>query len=152
MEGLMRAPLVVAVLIVAARVASERAGAPDVVSNLISAAVLHTLIAPLYFAVKIGGSDVARPYLTLLRTTALYALLVRLMVVPTYWLAYFFQWPETRFRADQNGVVGPDVTPFAAFVWVPLLLTVSWTVGSVMVGGGLGSIAVLIRRMLRAKR
>jgi hypothetical protein len=151
MEGLMKAPLVVAVLVVAGRVAAERLGAPDAVNNLISAAVLHTLIAPLYFAIRIGGSDVERPYLTLLKTTTLYALLVRLMVVPTYWLAYLFQWPEARFRADQNGVVGPDVTAFAAFIWVPLILTVSWTIGSLIVGGVLGTIVLSIRRLLRTK-
>jgi hypothetical protein len=152
MEGLMRAPLVVAALVVAGRVVAERAGAPSSVSNLISAAALHTLIAPLYFAIRIGGSDVARPYLTFLKTTVVYALLVRLMVVVTYWLAYIFQWPETRFRADQQGVVGPDVTPFEAFVWVPLILTAGWLVGSVMVGGGLGSIVLLVRRLLRRGR
>lgn len=150
MEGLMRVPIVLAVLVVAGRVAAERAGAPAAVSALISAVGLHLLIGPVYFAFRIGGSSVVRPYLTLVKSIGIYAVLVRAMVVPTYWLAYIFQWPEPRFSVENAGVVGPDVTPIQAYVLVPLVLTVSWVLGSLIIGTAIGSLVLAIRRRLRA--
>lgn len=146
MKGILKWPLVIAAVVVVARVVLERSGAPPWISGLFSVVVLYVLICPLYFAVRIGGSDVSRPYLTLLKTTALYTALARAMVIPTYWLAYLYQWPEPRFSTSQGGVVGPDVTPLWGYFVIPLGAAVAWIIVSVIIGGGLGSIIVALRR------
>jgi len=151
MRGILKWPLVIAAIVVIARVILERSGASPRVSGLFSVVALYLLICPLYFAFRIGASDIARPYRTLLKTTALYAALARAMVIPTYWLAYIYQWPEPRFSINQGGVVGPGVTPLLAYVAIPLGAAVAWIIGSVIIGGGLGSIVVALRRRARPR-
>jgi hypothetical protein len=138
-------PLVIAAIVIVARIITEQTGAPASVNNLLSANVLCVLIFPLYFAFRIAGSGSAHPYKALLKTVALYALLVRVMIIPTYWLAYILQWQAPRFAADQGGVVGPDVT-LPVVLLVPLALTAFWTLASVVIGGALGSLVIALRR------
>lgn len=149
MRGILKWPLVIAAIVVVVRVILERSGATPRVSGLFSVVALYLLICPLYFAFRIGGSDIPRPYRALLKTVALYAALARAMVIPTYWLAYIYQWPEPRFSTSQGGVVGPNVTPFLGYIAIPFVAAIAWIIGSVIIGGGLGSIVVAIRR--RAK-
>jgi hypothetical protein len=146
MKSLLKWPLVIAVIVVVGRVLLERLGAPYALANAASAALLHTLIIPLYFAWRISGSTAAHPYKDLFTAILLYAVLVRAMVAVTYWLAYIYQWPDPRFSVAASGVVGPGVTPIEAFLWIPLVLTLSWTIGSLIIGGGLGSVVMAIRR------
>src|SRR5262249_17047891 len=117
LQGILKWPLIVAAVVVISRVLVERAGAPGVVSNMLSVAALHTLIVPLYLAGRIGRSNDPRPYFTLIKLIAIYAICTRAMVLPTYWAARIFNWPEPRFA----GLAGPDVTPFVGFIAVPFL-------------------------------
>src|SRR5262245_55727482 len=115
MRGIMKGPLLIAAALVVLRIISEQAGAPEAMSNQISVAVVCVLAAPIDFALRIGNSGIAHPYSTLLKTVALFAALARAMVIPTYWLAYVYQWPQRRFSTAAGGVVGPGVTPMMAY-------------------------------------
>jgi hypothetical protein len=146
-KGLLKWPLIIAAIVVVGRVVAERAGAPNWLSNSLSVAVLHMLIVPIYFGIRLGALEVRRPYLSLFANLAIYVVLVRLMVIPTYWLAYIYQWPEARFSATQGaGVVGEGVAPVSAYLVIPFGTALSWVVGTVVVGGILGSICLAIRR------
>ena len=144
MKGMLKWPLIIAAIFVIGRVALERSGA-GWISNFVSVSVLHMLIFPLYFAWRISNSGISYPYRALLKNVTLFAVLARLMVVPTYWLAYIYQWPAARFSEENVGVVGPGVTPLGAFL-VPLGLAFSWIIGSVIIGGAVGSIVIAVRR------
>lgn len=146
MQRMLKWPLIIAALVVIARVVLERAGAPESINNLFSLVVLYLVICPLYFAIHIVKNRVARPYVTLLKITALYTALARAMVIPIYWLAYIYRWPQPRFRVDQGGVVGPGITPLYAYVLIPVGATVAWIVASLIIGGGLGSIVIAVKR------
>jgi hypothetical protein len=151
MKGMLKGPLILAALLVVGRVAAEQSGAPDSINNLISVVVLYVFLAPLYFAFKISGTDEAHPYKTLLKNVVLFAALARAMVIPTYWLAYIYHWPQARFGVSNGGVVGPGVGPLRAFVIVPLLAAAAWILASLVIGGGLGSIVVALRRKTAVK-
>ena len=146
MKGILKWPLIIAAVLVIARVVLERAGAPNAVSNIFSVAVFYVVVAPLYFATRIAKSGVAKPYVTLLKTTALFAALARSMVIPIYWLAYTYQWPQSRFSVAGGGNVGPGVGPFMGYVGIPLAAAVVWILVSLVFGGGLGSIIIKFAR------
>src|SRR5262245_9769949 len=131
--GLLRWPLIIAAIVVVLRVVLEQSGAPESTSNLASAAVLYLVVFPIYFAVRISESAVARPFVALLKTTALYTALVRAMIIPTYWLAYIYQWPAERFSINAGGVVGPGVTPIMAYVVIPVVAALIWIVTSMVI-------------------
>jgi hypothetical protein len=152
MKGVLKWPLIIAAIVVVLRVVFERAGAPEAVNNILSVVVLYVLICPLYFAVRIAKTGVLRPYSTLLKTTALYTALARAMVIPTYWLAYYYQWQQPRFSTAQNGNVGPGVTPLFGYVLIPIGAAVVWIIVSLIVGGGLGSIVIATKRKAAAKK
>ena len=147
LQGILKWPLIVAAVVVVSRVVAERAGAPGVVSNMLSVAALHTVIVPLYFAVRIGKTSEPSPYLTLIKLIAIYAICTRDMVLPTYWAARIFNWPEPRFA----GLDGPDVTPFVGFIGVPFVTAAIWIVASIVVGGAIGAIALTIMRSQQMK-
>src|SRR5262249_49522044 len=126
MRGILKEPLLIAAGLVVLRIITEQAGAPDVLNNLISVATFYVLIAPIYFALRIANSGIDPPYRTLLKTVGLFAFLARAMVIPTYWLAYVFQWPQKRFSTAAGGVVGPGVTPMMAYAVVPAVALVIW--------------------------
>jgi len=146
MKGILKWPLIIAAFLVVVRVILERAGAPEPVNNVFSVVVFYVLIAPLYFAFRIAGSGVAAPYKTLLKTTALFTALARSMVIPTYWLAYAYQWPQYRFSVGAGGNVGPGVSPFMGYAGIPLLAAAVWILISLIVGGGLGCILIAVKR------
>jgi hypothetical protein len=142
MKGLLKGPLIVAAVVVVGRVVTERLGAPQRLNDWISAAALTCLIAPAYFAMKIARGGVPRPYSTLLKTTALYASLVRAMLLPVYWLAFYFGWPELRF------FVPPDTGPLGGYITYPFGTAAFWIVASVIVGGILGALIIAVGRRL----
>jgi hypothetical protein len=146
LKGILKWPLVVAAVVVVLRVVVERAGAPAVVSNMLSVAALHTLLGPLYFAVQIDLSSMQNPYRSLIKLIGIYAVLTRAMIIPTYWLARIFKWPEARFA----GLAGPDVTPFVGFIALPFLTAAFWIVASLIVGGAIGAGVLAGVRKLRA--
>src|SRR4030095_7794346 len=131
LKGILKWPLIVAAVVVVLRVIAERAGAPAIVSSSLSVVALHTLIGPLYFAVQIGLSGAPHPYGLLMKLIGIYVVLTRAMILPTYWLARIFQWPEPRFA----GLAGTDVSPFVGFIRVPVLTAAFWIVASLVFGG-----------------
>ena len=151
MKGMLKWPLIIAAIFVVVRVALEQAGAPEWLNSLFSVVALYILIVPLYFSVRIANSGVDRPYRTLLKKTALYTALARSMVIPAYWLAYHYQWPAPRFSVPQGGNVGPNVTPLFGYVLIPLGAAVAWILVSLVVGGGLGSIVIKVKRKTPTK-
>ena len=146
MKGMMKGPLIIAAVVVVARVVLEQAGAPGWLANLFSVVVLYVLIVPVYFAFRIANSGIERPYRALFKNVALYAVFARCMVIPTYWLAYYFQWTAPRFSAAQGGNVGPDVSPLMGYIVIPVVALIAWVVFSLVVGGGLGSIVIKVKR------
>ena len=146
MKGILKWPLIVAAVVVVLRVIAERAGAPAVVSSSLSVVALHTLIGPLYFALQVGLSGAPHPYGMLMKLIGIYVVLTRAMILPTYWLARIFQWPEPRFA----GLAGPEVSPFVGFIAIPFLTAAFWIVASLVVGGIVGSITLAIMRRNRA--
>ena len=151
MQGMLKWPLIIAAAVVVLRVVLEQAGAPGAVTNAFSVVLLYLLICPIYFAVRIAKTGEARPYWTLIKKTALYAALARFMVVPTYWLAYIYQWPAPRFSKAMGGVVGEGITPLSAYILIPGMAVAAWIVGSIVIGGGVGSVIIgLLRRSMRS--
>src|ERR1043166_2048197 len=151
MKGMLKWPLIIAAILVIGRIILEQAGAPGSVNNLFSVVILYVFVAPLYFAFRIANSGVERPYRTLLKKTALFTALARAMVIPTYWLAYHYQWTALRFSVEQGGNVGPNVTPVGGYVLIPLGAAVVWILISLVVGGGLGSLLIKMKRRTPAK-
>src|SRR5262245_49015020 len=145
-KTMLKWPLIIAAILVVARVVLEQAGQPESLTRFFSVVVLYVLIAPLYFAFRIAGNGIARPYRTLLKLTALNTALARSMVIPTYWLAYHYQWTARRFSLAEGGNVGPNVTPLLGYVLIPLGAALVWIVVSLVVGGGLGSLVIAVKR------
>jgi len=145
LKGILKWPLIVAAVVVVLRVIVERAGAPSIVSNLLSIAALHTVIAPIYFGFRLGRSKEPRPFLALVKLIAVYAAATRAMVLPTYWLARIFEWPESRFY----GLWGPDVTPFMGFIAVPFATAAFWIGASIVIGGAIGAVTLAIVRSMK---
>ena len=146
MKGILKWPLIFAAFLVVVRVVLERAGAPEPVNNLFSVVVFYVVVAPIYFAFRIARSGIASPYKTLLKTTALFTTLARAMVIPTYWLAYMYQWTQYRFSVAGGGNVGQNVSPLMGYVGIPLLAAAAWILVSLVVGGGIGSILIAVKR------
>src|SRR5205085_2217720 len=146
MKGAFKVPLIIAAVLVVGRVVIERAGAPNAINNLMSVVVFYVLIVPLYFAFRIAKSGTPHPYRTLLKSTALFTALARAMVIPTYWLAYAYQWQQPRFSTSEGGNVGPGVTPLWGYVLIPIGAAVIWILVSLIAGGGLGSIVIAVKR------
>jgi hypothetical protein len=145
LKAILKWPLIVAAAVTIIRVILERAGAPYPIPSLFSVVLLHTLLGPIYFAVHIGSSSVARAYAQQFKLVAIYVVLARAMILPTYWLARIYHWPENRFA----GLWGPDVNAFAGFVGVPLVTALIWIVISIICGNALGAVIIAILRRLQ---
>jgi len=135
LKGILKWPLVIAAVVLVLRVINERAGGPPLLSSALSVVVLHTLLAPIYFAIRIAGSSAERPYKALLKLILTYVVWTRAMLIPVYWLARIFEWPEPRFY----GLWGADVNAFVGFIGVPFVTALFWIVISVVVGGAIGA-------------
>jgi hypothetical protein len=138
LKGILKWPLIITAIVVVLRVISERAGAPVIVSNLLSVVALHTLIVPIYVAVRLATGEVERPYLSLFKLILIYVLAARALILPTYWLARIFRWSDNRF----GGLA--DSTPFIGFIAIPFLTAAFWIVTSLVVGGAIGSLILTI--------
>ncbi len=154
MHGMMKWPLIIAAVIVVVRIVFEQLGAPESVNNIFGVAWLYILV-PVYFAMQIAASGVAQPFKSLLKSTATYAAYTRLMVMPTYWLAYMMNWTMPRFTTAQGGVVAVDgatpLTPLMAYLVIPVRNALIWIVMATIVGAIVGSITLVIRRSAAAK-
>jgi hypothetical protein len=144
-KGILKWPLLVAAIVVVLRVVVEQLGAPDSVANLFSVVALHFAVGPIYFAIMLAKSGVPRPYGELIKAIAMYVVLTRAMVLPTYWLARIYHWPQQRF----GGLA--DATPFTGFITIPFQTAAIWIVVSLVFGGVCGSIIVAIIRQFGRK-
>ena len=151
MKGMLKGPLIIAAILVVGRVILEQAGAPGSLNNVVSVVIFYVFIAPLYFAFRIANSGIDRPYRTLFKNIALFTALARAMVIPTYWLAYYYQWTAPRFSVAMGGNVGPNVTPLMGYVGIPIGAAVAWILISLIAGGGLGSIVIKMKRKPSAR-
>lgn len=144
-NGMYKWPLLIAAAIVVVRVISEQLGAPESVNFVLGVVWLY-FIVPFTFASAIVKSGVARPYLELFKNLFWFSVFTRLMVIPTYWLAYAFQWPAMRFKLEAGGVVGDGVTPLFGYLIYPGLNGLSWVLFAILVGMLLGSVTLFIQR------
>jgi len=138
LRGILKWPLIITAIVVVLRVISERAGAPVIVSNLLSVVALHTLIVPIYLAVRLAIGGVERPYLNLFKLILIYVLAARALILPTYWLARIFRWSDNRFAGLS------DSSPFIGFIAIPILTAAFWIATSLVVGGAIGSLILAI--------
>jgi len=145
LKGMLKWPLIVAAIAVVLRVVVEQYGAPDAVANYISVVALHLVIGPMYFAIRLATSGAPRPYGTLIKLVALYVVLTRVMVLPTYWLARIYNWPQQRF----GGLA--DSSPLTGFITIPFATAGRWIVASLVFGGIAGSIVIAIIRLFNRK-
>ena len=145
MKGILKWPLIVAAAVVVLRVITERAGAPPLLNSLLSVAALTTVLGPVYFGIQLGLAGKPRPYWMLIKLVGIYVVCARAMVLPTYWAARIYNWPEPRFA----GLNHPD--PMVGFIWLPMLTAAFWIAGSLAVGGVSGAIALAIVRSRTSK-
>ena len=120
-KGILKWPLILAAVVVVLRGGVESTVGPPAVAKALGIPNLHTHLAPIYFAVRLSKSGVDRPYASLFKLIFLYAVLTRAMVIPVYWLARVYEWPEPRFY----GLYGPEVSAFTGFITVPFMTAAS---------------------------
>lgn len=145
MKSLLKLPLLVSAVVIVARVILERTGAPPRLSSALSTLGMTMLICPVYFAARILVRGETRPYRVLLQATVAYGVLTRFMVLPTYWLARSFQWPDHRFES----VVRDGVSPFKAYLLTPLNPAV--LIMSLIVGCIVGLVTMIVARLFMKK-
>ena len=145
MQNFMKWPLVIAAIIVILRVLAEQVGAPESVNKVFGVTWLF-FVVPIYFARKIAATNDPQPYKTLFLKTAIYVALVRLMLIPVYWLAYTFNWSAARFASEQGGVVGDDISPFNGYVFIPFAALLAWVVTATLFCGGIGALLLACQR------
>jgi hypothetical protein len=144
-KGVMKGWLIVAAVVIVIRIILEQVGAPEAVNNIFGVAWLY-FIVPFHFAVRIDKSGEQRPYRALFKNLLLYSTYTRLMVMPTYWLAYAFEWAAPRFSLAMGGVVGEGVTRLQGYAWYPVRNAMVWIIFVVIQGMILGGVTLLIRR------
>jgi hypothetical protein len=144
-KQILKWPLIIAAAVVVLRVIVERAGASDAVANILSVVALHFLIGPVYFAIRVGMSAESRPYFILFKLIALYVVLTRIMILPTYWLARIYGWPQGRFGGVASG------SPFMGFFVIPFATAAFWIVASVIFGSVVGFFIIAIMRRLSTR-
>jgi hypothetical protein len=144
-KGLLKWPLIVAAILIVLRVGLEQIGTPETVNNIFGVAWLY-FIVPFYFAVGVAKSGEPKPYKLLFKKLLLFGVYTRLMVMPTYWLAYALQWEAPRFSLALGGVVGDGVTPLQGYLWYPVRNAIVWILFAVVVGMIFGGVTLLVLR------
>lgn len=144
-KGMLKVPLIIAAVVIVSRIVLELVGSPESVNQIFGVAWLH-LLFPIYFGFRIASAGVAKPFMALLKSLLAFNVYTRLMVLPTYWLAYALQWKAVRFSFEGGGNVGPDVTPLAGWVGIPLRNFIAWVIATTIMGMIIGGVTLLIRR------
>ena len=141
----MQIGVIVAAIIIVARIVLELAGAPLSVNNVFGVAWLY-FIMPVLFALAIRAKASAGPYIGLLKDVVLFGVYTRLMVMVTYIAAYFLKWNAPRFTTAGGGNVGENVSLLSGVLIIPVRNALIWVVFVTIVGMIIGSITLLIRR------
>ena len=144
-KSLIRVPLIIAAIIIVARIISEQAGAPPWLNQVFGVTWLYLLI-PFYFAVKITKSGEAKPFVTLLKTLAVFVLLSRILIALTYMIAFALSWSAPRFLVVNGGVVGEGITPVEGYLLIPFQNLVLTTFAVTVIGMILGGIVMAVMR------
>ena len=144
-KSLIKVPLIIAAIIIVARIILEQAGAPPWLNQVFGVTWLYLLI-PFYFAVKIAKSGEAKHFVTLVKTLAVFVLLSRILVALTYMAAFALSWSAPRFLVENGGVVGEGVTPIEGYLLIPFQNLVLTTLATTVVGTILGGIVIAVMR------
>ncbi len=144
-KSMLRLPLIIAAALVLIRIVLEQAGSPDSINNIFGVAWLYFLV-PVYFAMQISQFELDSPYRSLFIALGLYAIYTRLMVLPTYSLAWWLNWQSPRFQLQQGGVVGEGVTALQGLLLVPLRNAGIWIIAAIIIGMIIGSGILAVKR------
>src|SRR5262249_48699587 len=140
LKGLLKGLLILGVIVIVARVVSERMGAFYMFSASLSAVWLYTLIISIYFAIRIGRSTVSKPYLVQFKSVFFYVTAMRAMLLVSYWMARVYGWEEPRFGGLSSS------SPFIGFVTILVLTGVFWILASMLVGIVVGAVIIVVVR------
>ena len=143
--GIIKVPVIIAIVVAVARFALEASGASTVVSMVFGVAWLHMLF-PIYFALQIVERRYEKPFMTLMKITALWALPVRIVVAISYVLGYVYQINSLRFQAESGGPIGEGITPVKGYLLLPLANFVSWMVFALVLSAIFGGIALNLKK------
>ena len=144
-KSLIKVPLIIAAIIIVARIILEQAGAPPWLNQVFGVTWLYLFI-PFYFAVKIAKSREAKHFITLVKTLAVFVLLSRILVALTYMAAFAFSWSAPRFLVENGGVVGEGVMPVEGYLLIPFQNLVLTTLATTVIGTILGGIVLAVMR------
>jgi hypothetical protein len=148
--NLIKIPILIALAVTVVRSTVEAFGAPTAVSMILGVAWLHMLF-PVYFAMKILDLGFKKPFVTLIKTTVMWAVPVRAAVAITYVLGYIYQIDSLRFQTESLGPVGEGVTPLEGYLLLPLLNFGSWMIGAVILAAITGGITLRIRSRITSQ-
>ena len=144
MKGLIKTPLIIAVVFIVGRILLELAGAPGAITHALGVTWLNLLV-PIYLGFRIASAGSSSPFKSLFMPVFLFALYTRLIVMVTYMLAYVLNWDAYRFSLEGNGGVGHD-SALQGMIVIPAMNLVLSVVGLTVIGMILGSLTLLIRR------
>ena len=143
--GIIKTPILIAIAVAIARFVLEAFNAPAVVSIIVGVAWLHMLF-PIYFALKIIENNYEKPFMTLMKMTALWALPVRAVVAVSYVLGYIYQIDSLRFQAESLGPIGEGITPLQGYLLLPLANFASWMVIALILSAIFGGITLKVKK------
>ena len=132
MKLMVKSAIILSACVVVLRILLEEVGAPGVVTNILSATALYLLV-PIYFGLKISD---AKPYPTLIKSVAAFAVANALFVWISYTLSYFLGFSSPRFAAviTPGSTAGQAITaPGGVFILIaPIAIIVGSLVGSLV--------------------
>ena len=143
-KSLVKVPLIIAAMLIAARIILEQTGAPHWLNQVFGVTWLYLLV-PFYFAVKITSSGDAKPFVALLKTLLAFVFPSRILIALTYMAAFALSWSAPRFLVDNGGVVGDGVSPVEGYLLIPFQNLVLTTLSITVVGMILGGIAIAVK-------
>ena len=144
MKALIKTPLILAAVIIVARLGLEGVGARGMITMIVGVTWLHLLV-PIYLGVRIAGAGGSSPFKDLFKAVFFFTLYARLMVMVTYILAYPLGWTATRFSVDGGGGVGAE-SALQGMLITPVTNLLIAVVALPIIGMILGSITLLIKR------
>ena len=146
MKALIKTPLILAAVIIVARLALEGVGAPGMITMIVGVTWIHFLV-PVYLGFRIAGAGSSSPFKDLFKAIFFFTLYTRLMVMVTYILAHPLGLSATRFSVEGGGGVGAEsalqgmvISPGRNFLITIVVLPI--------VGMILGSITLFIKRKM----
>ncbi len=143
--GLMKTGVLVAACIIVLRIVLEQLGAPESINNIFGVAWLYLIFAVL-LALRIAASGEAGPYKILFKSLLLFSVYTRIMVIPTYMLAYLLNWQAPRFGVKMGGNVGPGVDTLSGLFLIPIRNAFIWVVLATVLGMIIGGAVIFAKK------